>query len=578
MPYAGQIAEIKFGDYGLMYDLAQQNLPPNALIRADNVQFLNGMAEKADQVFPWMYGNPSYQTPQFVGEKPLAVHRYYPLPGIERHLVVTDTGNVYKYTTPFNRVLVAATGSAPGTLSINNLPVIIEGGNEDQNQPKKLYICSGNSPVQVIEGDGVTRRNLATPAADWASSYPTNGFIFRNRLILFGNLNDPHRLYISVGGNQEDFVNTGFSTISVFSGEGDGLYTGFVYKGRPFLFKKPYGVYYLIDSDPLPTGWYSQRISASVGIASTRAYFEGGDTLFFMSSDGTISSFDAALRLGDIYQADLLANLKTESIFRNVIRKQFLQNAFAKYLPQKKIGIFAFPSFKSSDGKADCFVYIDFNQQSPRVSWHRYTENTFTCASFYKDAYGDDQFLFGKLNYSGGVYQDGELGSYAPNYDVSVPFRLQTPHLDLGNSNNKLFDFVELDFESTTTWPLAVDVYIDSKYSQTVMIQPYFGAVLGESIFGPSTPAYSNPVFQLDESYLSGRGTRDKASRIGRRGKTISLVIRDGDVLTQTAPIPNPNYTGPNPDDDSGSVYPYKITGFKIYYRVAGQDDKAQTK
>lgn len=577
MPYAGQINEIKFGDYGLMYDLAQQNLPPSAFIRADNVQFLNGMAEKADQITTWMNGNPSYSTPTFTGEKPIAAHRYFPLPGIERHIVVTDIGNVYKYTTPFNRTLVAATGAAPATLSINNLPVIVEGGNEDQNQPKKIYILSGNSPIQVIEADGITRRNLATPALDWATSYPTNGFIFRNRFCVYGNLNDPHRLYTSVGGDQEDFVSVGTSTISVFSGEGDGLYASFVYKSRAYLWKKPYGVYYLIDSDQDPANWYSQRISAGVGIASTRSYFEAGDDLFFMSNDGTIASFTAALRLGDIYQADLLSNLKTESIFRNVIRKQFLGNSFAKYLPQKKIGIFAFPSFKSADGKADSFVYIDFNQPTPRVSWHRYKENTFTCASYFKDSYGDDQFLFAKLNYTGGTFADAEMGTYSPNYNGTVPFRLQTPHLNCGNTNNKLFDFIELDFESTTTWPLAVDVYIDSKFSQTVTIQPYYGAVLGETLFGPLTPSYSNPVFALDESYLAGRGTRDKSAKIAGRGRTISLVIRDGDVLTQSGIPPAQTYSEPNPDDDSGSLFPYKITGVKIYYRVAGQDDKKQT-
>jgi hypothetical protein len=577
MPYTGQIGEIKFGEYGLMYDLAQQNLPNNAFIRADNVQFLNGMAEKADQINPWVDGNPNYSTPTFTGEKPLAVLRYFPLPNIERHIVVTDIGNVYKYTTPFNRVLVTATGTAPTTLSINNLPVIVEGGNEDQNEPKKIYIFTGNSPVQVIEGDGITRRNLRTPAIDWATSFPNNGFIFRNRLFAYGNLSDPHRLYISVGDDQEDFVNTGFNTVSIFSGEGDGLYAGFVFKSRAFLFKKPYGVYYIVDSDPDPVNWYSQKISNGVGIASTRSYFEAGDDLYFMSNDGTISSFTAALRLGDIYQADLLASLKTESIFRNIIRKQFLANAFAKYLPQKKIGIFAFPSFKSGDGKCDSFVYIDFNQQTPRVSWHRYTENTFTCCSFYKDAYGDDQFLFAKLNYTSGSYVDAEMGTYSPNYNASVPFRIQTPHMDCGSPNNKLFDYFEMDFESTTPYPLAIDVYIDSKYSQTVTIQPYFGSVLGETIFGPLTPSYSNPVFQLNESSLSGRGTRDKSCRISGRGKTISFVIRDGEVLTQVGSQTTQRFTGPNPDNDSGSVFPVKITGVKVYYRVAGQDDKKQT-
>jgi hypothetical protein len=575
MPYTGQIAEIKFGDFGLMYDLAQQNIPQNAFIRCDNVQFYNGLAEKAEQINPWVLGNPSFSSPNFVGEKPIAVHRYFPLPGIERHIVVTDTGNVYKFLDPLTRVLVTPILSAPASLSINGTANIVEGGNEDQSQPKKIFIFSGNSPVQVIEGDLNVRRNITSPALDWATSSPTNGFVFRNRLCAYGNLSDPHRLYISTGLDQEDFVGSGNSTISVFSGEQDGLLGAFVFKGRVFLWKKPYGVYYLVSDDPTPTNWYSQRVSNNVGIASSRSYFEAGDDLFFMSTDGTIASFTAAFRLGDIYQADLLAQLKTESIFRNILRKQLLNRSFGKYLPQKKIGLFAFSSFTSSDMNPDSFVYIDFNQQTPRVSWHRYKSSSFTCCAFFRDSYGDDQLLFGKNNL--GNSPTSEMATTSPYYSSSVPFRLQTPHLDLGSPNNKIFDFFEVDFESSSPYPLAVDVYVDSKFKQTFTFQPYYNGVLGGQIFGPLTQQYSNPVFTLDESYLDGRGTRDAANRVAGRGKTISFVIRDGNVLTQVGTPPNQTFTGPNPDDDLGSVYPYKLAGIKVYYRVAGQDGKKQT-
>lgn len=571
MAYVGQVAELRLGSIGLMYDMAQQDLPINALIRSENVQYYNGIIEKADQINDWMLSNPSYSTPAFSGEIPLAVKRYNPTPSLERQIVVTDTGNVYKYLNPFVRTLVTATGSAPATLSVNGQPMIVNGGAEDQGKPKKMFVFSGNSPIQVIEADGITRRNLTTPAADWSSSYPSNGVIFRNRLIAYGNANDRHRVYISVGNNQEDFTGIGFSTISVFPGEGEGLLAHAIYKGRLFFFKKPYGVYYLVSDDPSPTNWYVQKVSSSVGIASPTSFFEAGDDVYFLSSDGTISSFSAALRLGDIYQADLLANLKTDSIFRNIMRKQFLYTSFGGYLPQKKIGVFGFASFKSSDGKPDCFVHIDFNnQQAPRVSWHRYLEHRFTCVDYYKDQYGEDKLLFGKVNYSNGVIVDSVMGAYYPNYGEDVPFRFQTPHMDFGTNANKLFDFVELEFESTAAQPLALDVYIDSKFSQTITIQPYFGSVLSPQIFGPSTPQYTNPEFTLDTSYLSGRGSRVKMKRLNRRGQTISFVVRDGNVV-------DPNSGEVYPDDDSGSTYPYKIVGIKVYYRVAGQDQKLQT-
>lgn len=587
MGYAGQISEIRFGQLGLMYDPAEQDIPQGAMIRADNVQYYNGIAEKAWQINDWIASNPQFENPEFTNEKPLLAHRYFPKPSIERHLVVTNIGNVYRYNNPLQRIPMTAnpvnTGPvtlppSPVQLSVNGLPVAVEGGAEIQGNPKKLFIFSGNTPLQVVYGDNTFYQNIALPAFDWinaggAPSSPTGGSIYQSRLCAYGNLSNPHTLYISSATNQEDFQTpqtTAF--VSVFPGEGDGIYASFVFKSRLFLFKRPYGVYYIeTQNSPDPTMWYAQKISNSVGIASPKSYFEGAQDLFFMSSDGTIASFTAVLQLGDIYQGDLLANIGNQSIFRNIIRKQFLFNSFAKYLPQKKIGVFGFPSYKSLDKTCDSFVYIDFNTTTPKVSWHRYTTDTFTDCTFYKDELNQDEFLFAKNHYVNGVYDYGSLGTYYPIWNDSLPFRIQTPHSNLGVPSNKIFDFFELVYESSTAWPLAVDVYIDSKFTETFLVQPYFGEVLGPTIFGPDTPQYSNPEFELDSSEVSGRGSRPKQMKLHGRGQTISFVIRDGDVLT-------PPYDGlPNPDDDKGSVYTYKIVGIRVYYKVAGQDKKAQT-
>jgi hypothetical protein len=568
MSYNGQVVEIKLGKYGLMYDLAQDQLPNDALIRSENIQFMNGMVEKADEILPWIYSNPSYTNPNFTGEKILAVHRYFPSPMIEKHVCVTDAGKVYKYDNSFIKYEVTAQTSAPTTLSINSMPIIVSGGNEVLGNPKKVFVFTGNSKVQVIEGDGTTRRNLTSPAADWSSgNYPTYGLIFRNRLVAISG----HNVYMSAADNQEDFVtNPGYLVLPCFPGEAEGIISSFVYKGRLFVFKRPYGVYALIDTDADPTNWYFEKISPSFGIASPRSFFQNMDDMFVLSTEGSLVGISAALRLGDTYSADLLSNLKTDSYFHDLIRKQFLRNAFGGFLPSSKIGIIAIPSYKSSDGYSDNVIQIDFNNTDlPRVSIQKYVASSFTCVDYHKNAYGEDQFLFGRLNYSGGVFSSSELATHYPENTADTPFRFQTPHMNLGVPANKIFEGFELVTESGSVYPLAVDVFIDGKLKQTFAVQPFYNGALGPSLMGSLTQ-YANPIFTLDTSYTGGRAARPKLHSIKARGQTISFLVRDGNTINMS--------TGAvNADSGIGDGYPKKIVGIRVYFRVAGQDSKSQT-
>jgi hypothetical protein len=581
MAYSGSQHVIKLGQIGLISDVASDAMPDGSLIRCENTQFLRGIAEKADEITDWVFGNPSYQTPQFTNEKPLGVHRYFPIPKTERQCVVTDAGNVYKFDSPFLRTLVTPDPlsiDTPSTLSLSGNPVIITGGNEVQGNPKKVFVFTGNSQVQVIEGDGAIRRNIKVPAADWTTptdgksvSYPTFGLIFRSKLFTFGNISNPHMVYGSDSTDQENFnaITPGVLAIPCFPGEGEGIVSAFIYKTKLFVFKKPYGIYGLVDNDTDPNNWYFQKVSSSFGIASQMSFFEASDDFFVLSNDGTVMSMTAALRLGDIYSSNVLAAAYSAQFFRKTIRNQYLSNAFGCYLPKKKIGVFAFPSYTSIDGYCDSLIYIDLNGQSPRVSWHRYLNTSFTACNYFKDAYGDDQFLFSKLKFSSKVYTTGCLATYFPHYTANTPFRIQTSESNLGVEANKDFDGFELIFESTSVYPVAVDVYVDSKYSESFLIQPFYGGALGPALM--TGGKFANPIFTLDSSASSGRGTRPKWNSLHARGQTISFSIRDGNTI-------NSPYTGPmNKDDGNGGTYPVRIAGIRVYYRVAGQDQKAQS-
>ena len=568
MSYAGSMKEIRFGQFGIVSDLASDAMPDGGLIRCENGQFLNGIVEKAEEISDWVRSNPTYSTPTFTTEKPIANHRYFPFPREERQIVVTDAGVVYKYTSPFLRTaLTAETSSDPTTLSISGMPVIATGGNEVQGNAKKVFIYTGNSQVQVMEADEDTRRSITNPAADWSSTFPTYGLIFRSKhACIMG-----HTLYLSPSTDHEDFraATSGVQVIQCFPGEGEGIISAFIYKTKLFVFKAPYGVYVLNDTDTDPDNWFFQKSSGSFGIASPQSFFEATDDYYVMSNDGTVISMTAALRMGDIYNADLLSASKNSVFFRAKIRNQYLNRSFGAYLPKKKIGVFGFASYTSSGGYCDSLVYIDFNGDVPRISWHRYKNTEFASCHYFRDPYSDDKFLFTKHKYSSGSYTTGVMGTYYPSYSSNTPFRLQTPHSNLGVPANKLFDGFELIFESGAVYPLAVDVYVDSKYSERFLIQPFYGDALGPAFF--SISRFANPLFLLGTDSLVGRGTRPKWHSLHARGHTISFVIRDGNVIDSP-------YTGaPNADDDLGSALPVKIAGIRVYYRVAGQDQKSQS-
>src|SRR3989304_483511 len=287
MSYIGQVFRIPLGSRGLMTDEVQTRTPLDALLKARNVVFRDGLIEKAPG--SWRWNKTSF------GSGIIAFYDFWPNDVIQRVFTVCRDGIVRKNVDRESQVVIAASGSAPATLTLasGQNPVFVTGGAESAGRNRKLFLFTGTNPVQVISGDAVTRTNLATPSADWATSYPTFGLIHRNRLVSFGNQSDPHRIYMSDPLDHEIF--TGGSTLqfSVFPGEGEKVLSATVYKGRLFIFKAPYGAFYLDDSEPDVTNWTIRKISDTFGAASMASSFQVLDDLFVANSTGSITSLSA---------------------------------------------------------------------------------------------------------------------------------------------------------------------------------------------------------------------------------------------------------------------------------------------
>lgn len=263
MSYEGSIANIILGQMGLYTDDPQTITPANALIKANNIQYTFGSVEKVGGSSRL---NANHVLPAGVG----AFFDWWPDPSTQRLIAACKDGKIYKYNSPLGSYFeVTPEASAPATLLINNQTYMMSGGSEALGSANKLFIYNGRDIPQVIEGDSLTRRNIALPAADWTgTNQPTFGIIHRGHHFAFGNRNLPHQVYISPADNQEDFTGSSSLTASVYPGQGEKLISGFIYKNVLYLIKYPSGLYQLIDTDPDPVNWYFVQLQDELGGAS----------------------------------------------------------------------------------------------------------------------------------------------------------------------------------------------------------------------------------------------------------------------------------------------------------------------
>ena len=193
---------------------------------------------------------------------------------------------------------------------------------------------------QVVSADGTTHRNITSPAADWASNYPTFGLVYRSRLWCFGNTNLPDFLYASAEADYENFnipatpTVTSARFIDVFPGEGDGISGAFVFKNKLFVCKNPTGLYVLNDDDLDPDNWYFTRVNADFGLSGPHGVAQIFDDVLLFNSQGTVTVLSAAFQFGNIESSDLFNSNLVERYFRQIVSGYGIKNTQALYPPR----------------------------------------------------------------------------------------------------------------------------------------------------------------------------------------------------------------------------------------------------
>lgn len=485
MAYVGQAINIPLGQQGLLTDIPQTQIPLTALTKANNVRFNVAGIDKAP-------GSTKFNaTALGSGDGIVALHDWFPTPALQRLIAMTDAGDVYRDTgdgTFTAGVAIDTTFGAPTTDVM-----LVPAGNEVAANNRRLFFFSSTRQLSSIDGDATTVVDITDPAADWsASNFPTGGFVFKDRLIAFGNANDQHRLYISgdTGGvldHQAFTVAKNVVTLPVFPGEGDRLVAGLVYKGAAFLFKSPFGVYLLDDrGSNTPTDWSVQRVDSAFGLASPNAIIQVLDDLLLGNATGGITSLKATEAFGDVRSGDILANARIENFVRSQFDKGGTSSLQAIYYEEKKLAYFSYRTSGSST--QDNIIVIDVNLPTPRISIN--TRDPANVLALRRDDDGIKRPIRGDDD--GFVFLMDQGSTFAVNGDAYVG-EFQTPDMDFSEldptlaTRNKLFDFISLTFTGVSANPVSVEVFIDGISIETINFLQNAGAVLDSFILDTDT-------------------------------------------------------------------------------------------
>ncbi len=526
--YKGQTVAIPLGIEAINSDDPQTLLLPTQLTFAKNVSFKNNRLEKD----PGSKRLNNSALPSGVK----STFDWWPNTVTQRLLAVTGEGRTYKINNQGSHSEITNESPAPITLSTDNQTHMMSAGAEVAGNEKKVFIFTGKDPIQVISGDGSTRRNISNPAADWSNSnQPSFGFMHRGRVIAMGNLNDPHRIYVSDDDNHEKF-DSGGATASVYPGTGERLLCGFTYKSRAYLLKYPVGVYYIDDSAGAdPTSWFIREISSEFGAASAHPIASLVDDALIANSAGSITSVAASQSFGDIKAGDILSLLRAEDLLRQVATTGGILDRHAVYYSEKKQALFTYRARGKS--KPNGMLVIDYAGQKPRVIWC--DKDQANCLSMRKDHKGILRPVYGSED--GYVYlmdqSERNVGGTAYRSEV------HTPHMDFSQlgaevgEKNKQFQSLELVFESTGRWNVYVEVFIDGNYVETIPFQVSQGPVLDH--------------FKLDHDRLTGKAPKKRSKPLHGCGRRISFRLYHEEK--------NQNF---------------KLLYLKAHFKVLGQSEK----
>lgn len=498
MAYIGHVVEIPIGQGGLTGTKNQALITPDQLIVATNVAFDTGTVKKEG-------GATKYNSTAITGTPDvIGGYDWWPDTSTQRMIVVTSAGNILKDSGggTFGTTL------ASGLTVTDTVPMFVEGGKEAAANNRKLFIFTGQNQVKVLSGDGATVANITTPPADWTSSFPTCGTNHEGRLWGAGNSNDAHRVYYSTTTNHEDLTGAGSGSISIFPGEGEKIVSIVSFKGLLVVWKFPLGVYYVDTTDPSTANWKVKKLSSGTGGVSPLGFVIVDDDIIFIDASGNFQLLSTVTEFGDMSSNNLSTRAQMNTFVRDNINFSGLGKCRAVFYGFKREVHFAL--YGSGGTNNNRRIVLDLNARAPRFRFSdRDVNHTLWLR---KDTDNVPKLLMGSTG--GFVYKLDQTTTAKDGTGYNSSF--QSSHIDFSHidpilaTKQKNGQFLELVVEPTGNWNLAVDIYWDNTYTQTV----YFNMGTGGAALGS---------FTLGTDALGGDAVLNRKQRITGSGRRLSI-------------------------------------------------------
>ncbi len=502
MAFRGIQATLPVGLQGLHGSRNPSKLGPGHLFLVEGVDYDGDVLIKdggAEKLNASALGDPS---------KILAGTNWSPASGEHHDVVVLDNGDILKDT---------GAGTFGTTLATINVPTIfppffVRAGGEAVGEPRKLFIFSEGDQVQVVLGNANTAADIATPPADWASSFPIFGGAHANRVFAGGNASDPHRLYYTGTADHEDYSAGG--TLAIFPGEGDQILGAVSFRGILIVYKFPVGVYIVDTRDPDVANWSVTRLNGVVGAASPWAIIQISNDILIMDGFGNFHLQSAVDDISDVSASNISRLIDFNVFMRDNVNRSSIKKAMGAWYADKSKAWFMLPRSGATDNALR--VVIDFNngQVGPRFLTSLRDEGS--ALWMRPDGTGSDRPTLG--DYDGFVWlmDDEERNKDGDAYAMS---------LETGDNN---FAFLEPGLAGKAKNGQFLEISADLVHQTEVFVTPVWDGLPIDPIeFTLGNASAVLGSFELGVDMLGASGVVTDRKKLDGQGRRLKLIIEN---------------------------------------------------
>jgi len=372
-----------------------------------------------------------------------------------------------------------------------------------------LAYLEGNSSTSYIDNGDDTPNEVFTPPEGNSTAGPTGKYVkvYKDSLFIFGDPDNPSRLYYSGGGDQiNNFtLGSGGGFIDVSKNDGQ-IGTGIIqFKDKLIIFKEDSIYQFSFTTEGLPQ---ITQVTPSVGSIAPRSIIAVENDIFFLSRRGVFTIGNEAGFSFDVLRTNELS-ARVRPLVQN-IDPAYIQYASATYVTSSDFNLYIL-SYTPS-GSMTNSVSLVYDRE--RLGWYRWTNTPANCWVTYRDSTGTTHYLYGDDS-SGYVKEilsgDDDFGSAIHGY-----FYLNSENFKTGIDHYKTLKDINIVLREPFG-SISLTVVQDG-------VQSVYSAPIGTISPTINLGHYTLSDFLLGES--SGTGLSSADELILRKLKNVNL--RDG--------------------------------------------------